>query len=73
LVLLLICVLQRSAQSDGRRWMAVYFLANVGMLAINLIGATSIWFAWVAPALAIMVWRPAPSLPVVMEAKAVPA
>ncbi|MGL6074371.1 MAG: glycosyltransferase family 87 protein [Fimbriiglobus sp.] len=73
LVLLLVCVLQRSAHPDGRRWMVVYFLANAVMLAINLSGATSIWFAWVAPVLAIMVWRPAPSLPIVLEAKAVPA
>jgi hypothetical protein len=56
LVLLLLPLIHRAATLASmqnrqriRVAIAIYVLAAVGMLAINLTGITSIWFAWVAP------------------------
>ena len=50
LVLLLVVVLRRAGDPAAGRLRWAYFSMNVLMLAVNVSGATSVWYGWVAPA-----------------------
>jgi hypothetical protein len=69
LVLLLVPILHRAATlaqagsiTQSRTALAFYFVALVGMLAVNVAGITSIWFAWVAPLVCVAYAITAPRL-----------
>jgi hypothetical protein len=73
LVLLVICILQRAANADAKRLAIPYFAMNAVMLGINLSGATSIWFAWVAPMIFVLVTLPNFRFATAQKLEAVPA
>ncbi len=62
LVLLLVVVLRRAGDPAAGRLRWAYFAMNLLMLAVNVSGATSVWFGWVAPAILILDALPAARL-----------
>jgi hypothetical protein len=57
LVLLLVAVLHRAADPAAGRLTWAYLAFNALALAVNLSGATSVWYGWFAPALlALYAW-----------------